>query len=273
MTADLKKFCGLDLKLDTEKAKLVFGKETNTPEPAVRTLNEMKEVILDKEITVPQELYYMYRDLHGADDAAILKKNELRYDVTIIKPDMLGREFMKTAGHYHPGDYGELYEVVYGRCYCMLQRPNKQNHKIIEEVIVVEASAGQKIVIPPGFGHILINPGPECLVTSNWVSANFKSEYDLYKQAQGAAYFMLSAGKKSEFIPNPYFIKVPDMVCTKPSEKISKFGLTEGEPIYPLIHSDPGKLAFLNRPLDFTYMDVFVDIPRDKPKRSCCCGN
>lgn len=260
MTVNLNKNCGLDIKLDSQKHGLVFGKGINFSSVGIRTLAQMQEVILDKGIQEPKELYYMYRDVYGISHKPLLDKYKLRYDLTLIKPDCLGRELMKTAGHYHPGIFGELYEVVYGRCFCLLQRPNTADHRTIEEVIVCKAGAGQKIVIPPGFGHILINPGPDYLVTSNWVSSNFSSEYELYKQAKGAAYLVLKSSiGELEIIANPYFKKLPKIKFVRPSEHIDKFGLVENSPIYPLIIQDAAKLDFLNRPLDFTYQDVFVE--------------
>jgi glucose-6-phosphate isomerase len=258
MSFDLGGRSGLGIKLDTSRPELTFETGINSTAPGIRTLDEMREVLLDKEINSPRDLYYMYRDIHKISDSPLLKKNRLRYDVTMIKPDMLGQELMKTAGHYHPGSYGELYEVVNGKCFCMLQRPNTADHGIIEEVILVEAEAGEKIVIPPGFGHILINPGPEYLVTSNWVSSEFKSEYDLYKLAGGAAYFVVKSGGKIQFQPNAYFKKNATMKTAKPAREIAKFGLKAGKPIYPLITEDASKLAFLNQPTDFDYQDVFV---------------
>jgi len=258
MIKDLVAFCGLGVKLDSDKQQLIFEKKINSSQPGVRTLEQMREVLMDRKISRPQELYYMYRDVYAIEDKPLLEKNALRFDVTMIKPDMLGKELMKTAGHYHPGDFGELYEVVNGRCYCMLQRHKKDNYRIIEEVIVAEAKAGDKIVIPPGFGHILINPGPEILVTSNWVSSRFSSEYDLYKKAGGAAYFCLVATDKPEFVPNQFFKELPAIKSVKTAKKIEKFALESGRPMYPLIKTDAKKLEFLNRPLDFDYADVFV---------------
>ena len=268
MIIDLRQKSGLGLKFDTDKAKMVFDQDLKSESPAIRTIEQMREVLLDKAIKVPQELYYMYRDICRAVDRAILQRYQLRYDVTAIKPFCLGREFMKTAGHYHPDDFGELYELLNGRCFCLLQRSNLRNHSIIQEVILVEAVAGQKIVIPPGFGHILINPGPDYLVTSNWVSSRFSSQYELYKEAQGAAYFVTSSGSGLRTTPylrinigivkNPNFEEVADISFAQPARQIKRFGLIEGKPMYNLINEDPKKLDFLNHPLDYEYGEVFV---------------
>jgi len=260
MMIDLASYCGLDITLDTDKAKLLMGEGLNFSSPGIRTLAQMQEVLLDRDVSGPQELYYMYRDVYRTSDKPLLDKNKLRYDVTLIRPEPLGRELMKTAGHYHPGIFGELYEVVHGRCFCLLQRANQKDHKIIEEVIICEAEAGSKIVIPPYFGHILINPGPDYLVTSNWVSSVFKSEYELYKHAQGAAYYLVgSSDKKLEYVANPNYKKSAKIKFVKPAARIDKFGLIENKPMYLLIEQNARNLEFLNHPQDFHYSDVFVE--------------
>ncbi|MFH0913283.1 MAG: glucose-6-phosphate isomerase family protein [Candidatus Omnitrophota bacterium] len=255
---DLKQVSGLELKLDTKNFRLSFGEGLTSPIPALRTLQEMQEVLLGKGIGQPGELYYMYRDVHLIKDADLLKKNNLRYDVTVIRPERLSKELMKTAGHYHPGNFGELYEVLQGEAFCLLQEPDPQDYRILKDVILVRARRGQKIVIPPGYGHILVNPGPGCLVTSNWVSSAFSSEYQLYKEAGGAAYFLVSkAPDKIEFIRNAFFGQLPEIRFMEPAERIDKFGLAENEPIYPLVSQNVQKLDFLNHPQNYDYSDVF----------------
>ena len=268
MIIDLKEKSGLGLKLDIDKLELAFEKDLKSSPPAIRTIDQMKEVLLDKDIQEPQELYYMYRDIYILSDRSVLEKHKLRYDVTVIKPLCLGKEFMKTAGHYHPENFGELYEVLFGRCICLLQRANLQDYRIIEEVIFVEAVCGQKIVIPPGFGHILINPGPDCLVTSNWVSSRFASRYELYKEVEGAAYFVTTSEGQSKITPrlrinlgiikNPHFREVANIRFAQPARQIKRFGLLENKPMYNLINEDPDFLGFLNQPMNYEYGDVFV---------------
>src|SRR3989338_3234016 len=255
---DLSKASGLEFKLDAKKHSLILGKDLNKVKPVVRRLKEMKEVLVRKDITKPAELYYMYRDLRENKDEFDIRKNKLRYDVTIIRPDRLGNEFMKTAGHYHPGDFGELYEVLSGSAWCLLQKRNAGDERIIEDVILVKAETGDKIVIPPGYGHILINITGDYLVTSNWVSAEFSSEYELYEKAGGAAYYIFEDSLGERFEVNPYFKKVPRIRMAKPAKEIKKFGLLSGVPMYPLLYKEAGKLDFLNNPLKYDYSDVFV---------------
>ncbi len=69
----------------------------------VRRLYDLKEVLYDQEWlknAKNEDLYYMYR---GVD-----RKDKLRYDITVILGKMLGKEFNKTKGHYHPNKYGNF---------------------------------------------------------------------------------------------------------------------------------------------------------------------
>ena len=254
---DLSKTSGLDLKLDIKKHSLILGEGLTKVIPAVRRLKDMREVLVGKDILKPDELYYMYRDLHKIKDEKEIRKNKLRYDVTIIRPDKLGNEFMKTAGHYHPGNFGELYEVLFGEAWCLLQKKNTKDYRIIEDVILVKAKVQDKIVIPPGYGHILINLGTTELVTSNWVSSEFSSEYDLYKKAQGAAYYIFRDNLGERFELNPCYKNVPKIRVARPAKEITKFGLRQLEPIYPHLYQEVQKLDFLNDPLSYDYTNVF----------------
>ncbi|MGD9015366.1 MAG: glucose-6-phosphate isomerase family protein [Candidatus Omnitrophota bacterium] len=268
MIIDLKENSGLGLRFDPNKPEMSFAKDLPARIPAIRTIDQMQEVLLEKNVSQPKELYYMYRDIYRISDKPVLEKFKLRFDVTAIKPVCLGKEFMKTAGHYHPESFPELYEVVYGRCLCLVQRPDSGDHLNIQEVIIAEAVAGQKIVIPPGFGHILINPGPDYLITSNWVSSCFASRYELYQQAEGAAYFVTTAESDSQVSPylkinlgvkkNLKFRQVADINFVRPVKQIKKFGLIENIPMYNIINQKPELLDFLNHPLDYDYGDVFI---------------
>jgi glucose-6-phosphate isomerase len=246
----------MNIKLDPKECKLIFDKDPSKREPAVRTIAQMKEVLIDPGVSSPEELYFMYRDVYCKNDEANIRNNKMRFDVTVIKPGLLGKEFMKTAGHYHPGSFPELYEVVYGEALCLQQRMDKDDLKKIKEVIAVKAKQGQKIICLPNFGHILINISDKPLITSNWVSAEFNSEYDLYKQARGAAYYALSDKGNIKWERNNFFGEVPNITFLTPNDNMAEFGLRTDTPMYSLA-GDLKKLDFLNHPQNYQYADAF----------------
>ncbi len=178
--------------------------------PDIRYLNNMKKVLYDQKWlkTAPNfEFYYMYRN--------IKKKNDLRYDITIIPTRMLGQEFTKTKGHEHLGKFGEVYIVLEGQAIFLMQKCDGNQ---IKDVYAVKAKKGEVAIIPPYYGHVTINPSKKDLKMANWVSENCKSNYRLFEKMQGACYYCTKKG----WIKNKNYKKIPKLRFEKPKKSIPK---------------------------------------------------
>lgn len=167
-----------------------------------RTLKEMKDVILDKKWFQKADknlpLYFMYR---GIDF-----KGNLRYDITILPPLLLGKEFLKTKGHRH-FKYEEKYIVLKGKAFFLLQKYNEKKD-ILEEIVVFKAKKGDEILIPPKYDHVTINPSKKTtLILGNWISLNAKSDYSFLRKKGGACYFYTLKG----WIKNKNYKNVPEI--------------------------------------------------------------
>lgn len=232
---------------------LEFG--TNRVKPQVRWLFDMKDVIYDREWLSSGkniELYYMYRELSlSKNDALTMKEHGLRYDITIIPPRMLGCEFVKTAGHYHPivpgtnTTFPEIYEVLNGEAHYLLQKPGDDG---IEDVILIKAGEGDKVIIPPGYGHLTINASNNELKMANWVARDFESIYAPIKEKGGGAYFILDRGS----VKNPRYGNVPQIRLLKTSN-LKELGLQKNREMYALIR-DMKKLEFLTKPNEYGWL-------------------
>ncbi len=237
---------------------LEFGGER--VEPQVRRLSDMGDVIYDVDWlrSAPDEaqseiLYYMYRDLaiDRRDRSAILDHG-LRYDITVIPPHRLGVEYVKTKGHFHPEiddtgmSYPELYEVIHGTAHYLFQRCDEGK---VVDVVLIEATDGDKVIIPPNYGHVTINPSDKELKMANWVSRNFSSNYGPFQKCGGAAYFELVGGKMAG---NGRCGHAPEIRYLKPTN-IAKAGLAKGKEMYGLV-KDIGKLGFLNKPVGYHWL-------------------
>lgn len=229
--------------------------------PDVRMLSDMIEVIYDREWLSRAdniELYYMYRGV-SINDKDMVKMNEykLRYDITIIPPCMLGCEFVKTAGHYHqivPGTdvtFPEIYEVLDGNARFLMQ---KLDGDIIKDVAIINAEQRDKILVPPGYGHITINTTNDILKVANWVAMGREPLYDHIKRKKGGAYFILRDG----IVKNSTYGYVPDIRILKPTNFI-KIGLKKSDNMYQLIN-DIDRLEFLTRPQKYGWLfeEIFV---------------
>ena len=243
------------MKMKEQWNELKFGNRTFCPD--VRKLGEMDGVIFNKRFlanaSMDMELYYMFRNV-SKDESDENKITELglRYDITIIPPNKLGVEFVKTAGHYHPyppdstQTYPEIYEVLEGEAHYLLQkREEARGIEKITDVIVVKARKGDKVISPPDYGHVTINPSESTLRMANWVERTFSSVYDPIKKRGGAAYFELTTG---EFIKNDHYEEVPDIrFLTPPDTWPIGLKLSKDVKMYELLR-EPEKLEFLINP-------------------------
>ncbi len=153
---------------------------------------------------------------------------------------------MKTKGHYHPDNsagvgYPELYEVIEGIAHFLLQK------KTLDDIVLVEAEKGDIVVIPPGYGHVTINPSEDkTLVLANLVSTAFVSDYSVYEALHGAAQYELIG---NNLIPNPYYPHIPPPRKIKSPAPLLP-GSGNGGPLYDTI-GNAGIPEILNHPEKF----------------------
>jgi glucose-6-phosphate isomerase len=178
--------------------------------PEIRYLYDIKRVLYDQKWLkeAPNfEIYYMYR--------GVGEKDGLRYDITIIPPRMLGKEFVKTKGHYHIGNYGEIYKVLEGEGIFLMQK--KEDGKI-KDIYWVKAKKGDYIVVPPRYGHTTINPSSKILKMANWISKKCQSDYKNIERKRGFCYYYTKLG----WIKNKNYDKIPKLRFKKPFKTMPK---------------------------------------------------
>lgn len=248
---------------------MIFSNLINNATPDIRSLSDLSEVLYDREWVRGISnfgVYYMYRGLSAnEEDQETMLNNELRYDVTIIPPKMLGMEFPKTYGHEHalvPGNrkmtYPEIYEVLEGEAYYLLQ---KQKFGSIEDLRIVHAKQGEKCVIPPNYGHVTINVSGRELKMANWLERNFKSNYSIFEAMHGAGYYAISsdpapaANSPIDWIRNENYRTVPEPKIYQARDfdnLLKQFKIDPGEPMYSLVNKLE-KLNFLKNPQNYKW--------------------
>lgn len=236
------------------------------PEAHVRTVADMAGVLAAPEAgdeDPGRPLYFMYRDLAKTPaDRSWLSSHALRYDVTVIPAGRVGPEFVKTKGHFHPANpagtgYPEVYEVLAGKAHFLLQTRDAS------DVVLVEAVAGDVVVIPPGYGHVTINPGSDELALANIVSTAFESDYTQYVAMQGAAYYEMTDGS---LVRNPRYRKAALVRMVVPAP-VTAFCTAHGTPLSSLIGHE-SCLRYLNSPEE--YAPEFTGCLRDLAVRTVC---
>lgn len=237
--------------MDIRRRTLKFGGLTRKPD--IRMLSDMDGVVRDQDWVHQEDdrpLYFMYRDLYKEGHEEIVRNNNIRYDITVIPAATLGDEYVKTKGHYHMDavrgvSYPEIYEVLKGDAHYLLQK--KEDRKITD-VVMVHAEAGDKVIVPPNYGHITINPADRELWMANWVSRVNESNYEDIIEKRGGAYYETVDGIEK----NPNYEEVPELRRMQPVE-VKDLGIRKDTPMYPMVRK-PGTLRFLNRPERFDWV-------------------
>ncbi|MEM4246091.1 MAG: glucose-6-phosphate isomerase family protein, partial [Candidatus Bathyarchaeia archaeon] len=113
----------------------------------------------------------------------------------------------------------------------------------VVDVVVVDAKEGDKVIIPPNYGHVTINPSERTLIMTNLVSTQFNPIYQPMRDVGGAAYYEL---KGHLFVKNERYFNTPQIRFCRPSTELQSLG---GIGLYSLFLKNPGMFEYLNKPL------------------------
>lgn len=146
------------------------------------------------------------------------EKDGIRKDLTLIYPQMLGREFPKTSGHYHKNKEAEIYEVLEGKVLFLCQKYD-DNPLEIKESYLIEAEKGDNVVILPGFSMVSVNVSKSDSLIANWLNSKIENQYDLFIQSHGACCYILKDEKGGlKFERNDNYKQVAKLVRIRPKK-------------------------------------------------------
>lgn len=120
--------------------------------------------------------------------------------ITVLKPGLIAEEFNKTFGHFHIGNQAEIYQVIFGKGLMMLQ--NRAN-----EVKIIKIKTGDKVEIPVGWAHTLINTGRTHLITADNSFGEQMNDYSPIAKKRGFYYYVIKDKNKIKFSKNPAYGK------------------------------------------------------------------
>ena len=264
---DLQKTSGLPIEVK-EDCLVKFNPPMTDREPTyVREISKILPVLMNPNAKpLPAFGYTGYRGLYLPQDQELVEGHHLQYDLTIIPPLMLGDELNKTLGHYHaaiPGTqiaHPEIYEVLAGTALFLIQEV-EEDFKTLKGVYGFEIKTGEKVIYPPGVGHIIVNIGNDFLVTANWLCSDYKPLYEPLADMHGMGYYVVKKADGYAFVQNSNYKQHPEVQMLNNKEKIaSHFGFKSDEPMYTTFINDPKKLDFLINPQ--AYLSQLADLTK-----------
>lgn len=256
---DLTAISGLPLALDLETGMLTdLAGTLSLEEPGRRRFGDLRAVVAYPEAVDPiadDVAYLTYRDVRQADETG-LGAEGLRYDVTVTLPGTVAEEYVKTAGHYHGLDangvsWPEIYDVLAGSAVFVLQRAegDPAGDPAVTRGVAIVAGPGDRLVIPPDFGHVTVNVGATPLVVADLVAVESVNHYQGYACRRGGAMRVMAASDAPfETVWNPAYPDVPSGIEVIPASELSPFEAYT--PLYQLGVDSPERVVFLTNPLE-----------------------
>lgn len=165
---------------------------------SARNLEKMKEVLMEPDALGPEEMYFMIRGIPN---------------ITIWNPGKVGKEYVKTYGHYHKHNEPESYLVLHGEGIFLMQKMGKTDDEVVD-IKIQKAKVGDVVDIPIGWGHVACNIGKKFLVTADNAPADAEhnqNDYTAIQRMHGFAYYILEENGKPALVKNPKYKKIPEI--------------------------------------------------------------
>lgn len=192
---------------------------------AAREHKMMQEVLMYPDAPGPEIHYYMIRG------------GEEKTNITVWETGTVGGEYIKTYGHYHVGQLDETYYLAAGEGIVILQtrKVDTNGNPIddeIESFIAIPVKPGDKVFIPSGTGHLVVNTGKTWMVTYDDSPVNFEevdpvslpghADYESVKKMRGFAYYVVEENGKPALVKNPNYKVAPEPQWLTPEEYAQK---------------------------------------------------
>ena len=234
--------CTLEVTIPEE---LHFSRET-------RRLSEMQPVLHEPDALPAETVLYWNFTLRDAGRfETICKEMRLTFGLVFLPPMKIGKEYVKTHGHYHsaiPGSqigFPEVYTHYYGQLNLYMQRRRGRSLSHLDDCVFYRMKPGHSIMIPPGYAHILVNPSSSPALMGGLYSLDAVHDYGpILEMAGGAYYFVEDAGQERALL-NPRYDACP------PLREIEELAGTrfappdDRRPLWSSFTEDPQRYAFI----------------------------
>lgn len=185
----------LSVSLETDELRFQYGPGIVGPETEFRRLDAIRASLLDPQCAGPDPVYGIAMDVARASDMPSLKTRMLLFGIVVYAAGRLGQEPVRSQGHVHAiaphsgWSPPEIFEVWEGSALIYAQETTEDGPG---NCIAVFAKQGDKVVVPPGWAHSVINADPNRrMVFGAWCDRQYGFVYDGVRKHGGLAWFPL----------------------------------------------------------------------------------
>ena len=241
----------LDIEFDPATFEFLYGAGVRGPRPEFRTLDAIRSSLLDPSCQGPSPVYSIVMDVFRDGDQSGLEKRMLLFGVVAFAAGRLGSEPVRSQGHVHAvaphsgWSPPELFEIWQGRAIVYAQQ---RADKDPGRSIAVTAGPGEKVVVPPGWAHAVINADvSQPMVFGAWCDRQYGFVYNGIREQGGLAHFpVVQPDGSVGWLGNGRYL--PSRLIERRARSYPELALDPVEPIYAQYLRKPSSVDWVADP-------------------------
>lgn len=244
----------LDVAIDPATMGFRYGTGVHGPEPEFRTLDAIRASLMNPQCSGPNPVYAIAMDVRREEDEDDLRARSLLFGVVAYAAGQLGKEPVRSQGHVHAiaphngWSPPELFEIWEGAAIVYAQEFTADNPG---RCIAVMAGQGEKVVVPPGWAHAVINADTgRRMVFGAWCDRQYGFEYTELRAYGGLAYFPVVAAEGAiKWVANHRYQAAG--LEQRRTRSYPELGLDPTAPIYAQYRKSPESVEWIAQPQRF----------------------
>jgi glucose-6-phosphate isomerase len=245
---------GLDISVDPATMDFAYGAAVRGPKPEFRTLDAIRPSLMDPGCIGPSPVYSIAMDVFHEEDKSDLDVRYLLFGVVAYAAGRLGNEPVRSQGHVHAlaphsgWSPPELFEIWEGRAIIYAQQRTGDDPG---ECVAVTAGPGDKVVVPPGWAHAVINADTKKrMIFGAWCDRQYGFDYTGVRAHGGLAHFpVVRADGQIDWKANDRYVMTE--VVERGNREYPELGLDPVEPIYMQYRKNPASVEWVAQPQRF----------------------
>ncbi len=242
----------------------VFG-----PQPELRRLDAIRRSLRNPNCDGPDPVYSIVMDVGRLEHKDELARRMLLFGVVVYAAGQLGEEPVRSQGHIHAvaphcgWSTPEIFEIWEGRAIIYAQESADDDPG---RCFAITAGPGDKIVVPPGWAHAVINADPDTrMMFGAWCDRQYGFVYDAVRAHHGLAWFPILDGQKPDvqkkngeekdgkqkirWERNPSYQSSPSSeIAIRAPRAYTELGLDPSTPIYEQFAKNPDSVQWVSEP-------------------------